>query len=152
MPSTPWACNGRFSIVIEKSCADAIACGEDVPIPVPYRLNRIVNHTEITDEAVYIHPVCLLATHLAALTKPGGTWIVLSYSETRFDCLVGGEGGDEYFHESKKVGRVPDPALLWIVVMKQEIISQVERVDGSVHRPKIAHWLYILTRTDHAVA
>jgi hypothetical protein len=101
---------------------------------------------------MYIHPVCLLAIHLAALTKPGGTWIVLSYSETRFDCLACEEGRDEFFHESKKVGSVPDPALLWKMVMKQEMISQVERMDGSVHRPKIAHWLYILRRTDHAVA
>ena len=111
-----------------------------------------MNPTEITDEAMYIHPVCLLAIHLAALTKPGGTWIVLSYSETRFDCLGSEEGGDEYFHESKNVGTVPDPALLWIMVMKQEMISQAERMDGSVHRPKIAHWLYILRRTDHVVA
>jgi len=152
MPSLASARSARFSIVIEKSCADAIACGEDVSIPVPYRLNRIVNHTKTTDEAMYIHPVCLLAIHLAALTKPGGAWIVLSYSETRFDCLVGEDGGDEYFHKSKKVDMVPDLALLWIVVMKQEMVSQVDWMDGTVHRPKIAHWLYILRRTDHAVA
>ena len=34
MPSTPSARSGRFSIVIEKSCADAIACGEDVSIRI----------------------------------------------------------------------------------------------------------------------
>jgi hypothetical protein len=93
MPSTPSACNARFSIVIEKSCADAIACGEDISIPVPYRLDQAVNRTKTTDGTMYIHPVCLLAIHLAALTKPGGTWIVLSYSDTRFDCLAGEEGG-----------------------------------------------------------
>jgi len=150
--STLSACNARFSIVIEKSCADAIACGEDISISVPYRLDQAVNCTKTTDEAMYIHPVCLLAIHLAALTKPGGTWIVLSYSDTRFDCLAGEEGGNDYFRESKKVGAVPDPALLWIMVMKQEMVSQVERMDESVHRPKIAHWLYIFRRTDHAVA
>lgn len=80
MPSLASARSARLSIVIEKLCADAIACGEDVSIPVPYRLNRIVNHTKTTDEAMYIHPVCLLAIHLAALTKPGDAWIVLSYS------------------------------------------------------------------------
>jgi EEF1A lysine methyltransferase 4 len=139
MPSTPSACNATFSIVIEKSCADAIACGEDISIPVPYHLDQIVNRTKTTDEAIYIHPVCLLAIHLAALTKLGGTWIVLSYSETRFDCCVGEEGGDAYFHGLMKVGAVPDPALLWIMIM-------------NVHRPRIAHWLYIFRRTDHAVA
>jgi hypothetical protein len=46
MPSTPSTCNSGFSIVIEKSCADAIACGEDVPIQIPYRLDQIVNHTK----------------------------------------------------------------------------------------------------------
>ncbi len=112
----------------------------------------MVQQTKSTAESIYIHPVCLLAIHLAALTKPGGTWIVLSYSETRFDCLVGEEGGDEYFHESKRLGKVPDPALLWIVTAKEEMIAQVERIDGSVHRPKIGNWLFILRRTDHAMA
>jgi EEF1A lysine methyltransferase 4 len=152
MPSIRSAYNERFSVVIEKSCADAIACGEDIAIPIPYHLHQTANHTKTTGEAMYIHPVCLLAIHLAALTKPGGTWIVLSYSETRFDCLGSEEGGDEHFHESKNLGTVPDPALLWIMVMKPEKISQAERMEGSVYRPKIAQWLYIFRRTGLAVA
>jgi EEF1A lysine methyltransferase 4 len=151
MPSTFSACNARFSIVIEKSCADAIACGGDIAIPIPYYLHQTVNHAKITHEVMYIHPVCLLAIHLAALTKPGGTWIVYSYSETRFDCLGNDEGGDENFYESKKLGAVPDPALLWVMTMKQEIISQAESMEGNVYRPKIAHWQYILRRTDRAI-
>lgn len=151
MPSSS-TCNAKFLIVIEKSCADAIACGEDVTIPVPYRLNPVVSRTEAVDEVVFIHPVCLLAIHLAALTKPGGMWIALSYSETRFDCLYSLEGGDDKYHELKRDGTVPDPAILWSIFKKQEMISQLESSDGSVHRPRISHWLYMLRRTDYGVA
>jgi EEF1A lysine methyltransferase 4 len=152
MPSSASTCSARFSIMIEKSCADAIACGEDVTIPVPYCLDPVADRTKPAGEVVYIHPVCLLAIHLAALTKPGGMWIVLSYSETRFDCLYSLEGGDDEYHELKNEGMVPNPATLWTVVKKQEIISQVESKDGSVYRPRISHWLYMLRRTDHEIA
>lgn len=112
MVSSVTSCSARFSIVIEKSCADAITCGEDLIFPVPCRFDLVVNRTK-PDEVVYIHPVCLLAIHLAALTRPGGMWIALSYSETKVDCLRGLDGGDEYFHELKKTDMEPDPALLW---------------------------------------
>jgi hypothetical protein len=152
MLSSASTCNPRFSTVIEKSCADAIACGEDVTIPVPYRLNLVPNRAKVADKNVYIHPVCLMAIHIAALTKLGGMWIMFSYSETRFDCLYGPEGGDDEYHELKKAGIVPDPVSLWMVVKKQEMVSQVESRDGSVYRPRISHWLYMLKRTHHKVA
>jgi hypothetical protein len=92
--SMPIAMNSKFYIVIEKSTADAIACGDDVRIPIPYdvlstgaKMSKVDGHTD------YIHPVRLLAIHLAAAVQSGGYLIALSYSETRFDCLF--NDGDE---------------------------------------------------------
>ena len=62
MPSLASARSARFSIVIEKSCADAIACGGDATIPVPYCLDPVADRTKPAGEVVYIHPVCLLAS------------------------------------------------------------------------------------------
>ena len=143
-----------FDVVIEKSCADAIACGEDVTIPVPYWLDRTVGLKKAAAQFVDLHPVFLLAINLAALTKPGGTWFAFSYSESRFDCLYGDVDTDEDENRDalKKKGGIPDPAILWSVVKKEEMVAQAEGIHEGIYRPRIAHWMYILKRTDYAIS
>jgi EEF1A lysine methyltransferase 4 len=136
--------------VIEKSCTDAIACGEDVAIVAPYSLSGLSEKLSISvegTEKVHIHPVCILAVHLAALTRPGGKWIAFSYSTTRFDCLYCDEDADESYVEKKKNGMIPDPAKLWKMERKEEWVVNDAAVEG-VCRPKISHWLYVLQRTE----
>jgi hypothetical protein len=144
----PPICDPRFTVVIEKSCADAIACGEDVEIPIPYS----IKDSDESGRFVYIHPVALLSVHLAALTKPGAAWIVLSYSENRFDCLYGNDEEDESLTQYKKEGSVPDPGKLWTMELKREMVAQMERMEEGVYRPRISHWLYVLRRMDLDVA
>jgi len=139
----------NVDIVIEKSCADSIVCGEDVEIPIPYRLRKGAV-CDLTATA-YVHPVCLLAIHLAALTRPGAAWIALSYSESRFNCLYGEEDGDHEFRDAKTRGEVPDPGRLWRVIEKTQMVAQEEGMKGSVYQPKISHWLYVLRRTGEKV-
>lgn len=140
-----------FSIVIEKSCADSIACGVDIEIPLPYYpehkvVASINKDTRIEMAEVFAHPVALLSIHLAAVTKAGGTWVAFSYSTTRFDCLYEDNNGD--FRKARQDKLVPNPALLWRMEMKQEVVVQQGHFRDGVHRPQISHWLYILRRTN----
>src|SRR5436190_9098934 len=120
--SIPPTIDSKFFIVIEKSCADAIACGEDVKIPIPYNiLTTGVSNNEVAAQHGYIHPVCLLAIHVAALTEIGGFWIILSYTKYRFGFLFGVEDEDESMVHWKIDGSVPDPRKLWTMLSWQEI-------------------------------
>jgi EEF1A lysine methyltransferase 4 len=150
--SKPSTRDPKFSIVIEKSCADAIACGEDIEIPVPYRIRNDGTLSNKPAELIHTHPVCLLACHLAALTKPGGMWIALSYSESRFDCLYENEEENRDFARRRNEGSVPDPGKLWTLVLKYEMVAQMEGMEKGVYRPRISHWLYLLRRTELKVA
>lgn len=79
---------------------------------------------------VYARPVVLLTIHLAAVTKPSGTWDALPYSETRFDCPYAEE--DEGFRETGQGRLVPVPTLLWSLEVKREIITQQEGLYNNV--------------------
>ncbi|KAG9086568.1 hypothetical protein FRC06_003025 [Ceratobasidium sp. 370] len=68
------------TLIIDKSCADAIACGQDIRTPL---------FAGGTEDA---HPVEVLALHLAALALPESIWLAVSYSNGRFDFL-GSEAG-----------------------------------------------------------
>jgi hypothetical protein len=118
-------------------------CRSLLSISLSEKLNISVAGTE----EVYIHPVCILAVHLAALTRPGGSWIAFSYSATRFDCLYNDEDADEGYVETKRKRMIPDPAKLWKMEEKEERVVNDVVVEG-VCRPKISHWLYVLQRTE----
>ncbi|ORY13708.1 hypothetical protein BCR34DRAFT_255451 [Clohesyomyces aquaticus] len=82
-----------YSIVVDKSTSDSIACSEDVYIPLPYpvRTSKMIEipPAKASRSSEPIHPVHMLALHLALVTKPGGKWISLSYSSDRFPFLPG---------------------------------------------------------------
>ncbi|KAK5167824.1 uncharacterized protein LTR77_007523 [Saxophila tyrrhenica] len=146
-----------FDVVIDKSTSDSIACGTAVPIRLPYVLSidgwtRGILHSGYA-QAAEVHPLHVLAVHMAALTKPRtGKWIVVSYSEDRFPFFPP-------YPKSVSHGFLPDDVLkagfphpkhLWRLETKEKIDvyrdeSLAERkkrlASGVVHRPEVPNWL-----------
>ncbi|KAI5357945.1 putative S-adenosyl-L-methionine-dependent methyltransferase [Septoria linicola] len=157
-----------FDLVLDKSTSDSISCGPNVPLSLPYPLSingwsrRVLGSgtTQLRD----VHPLHVLALHLAALTRPGtGRWIVISYSEERFPFLppfpatvANGMLSDDVIQAG-----FTHPHQLWRLEAKEQInldegnetlAERKKRLSmGYVHQPRVSHWLYILRRTDALV-
>ena len=84
-----------------------------------------------------MYPLDILAVHLAYLARPGCSWIVLSYSASRFPHLK-----DEVATEG-----LPRPNELWNLE-RHEKIEQPPDPNDPVYRPPVMHHLYVLRRTD----
>ena len=158
-----------FDLVLDKSTSDSIACGSDIHVSLPYPLSvngwtRGIRQSGVAQSAE-VHPLHVLAVHLAALTRPKtGKWIVVSYSEDRFPFLPP-------YPQSASHGFLPDsviqagfahPRQLWRLEAKEKIDLNVKREETlaerkkrltsrTVHRPQVSHWLYVLVRTDALV-
>ena len=71
---------GAYSIIIDKSTSDCIACCDDVHIRLPYVVDvwsETPTNMELRRSPEPIHPLHVLAVHLALATKPGACWIAL---------------------------------------------------------------------------
>ncbi|KAG9119341.1 hypothetical protein FRC07_005678 [Ceratobasidium sp. 392] len=121
-----WPSMSRFlpspghGIILDKSCADAIACGRDISTPL------------LAGGTVASHPVEVLALHLAALVLPGSIWLAVSYSSGRFDFLA-----------SPGKRRASD---FWQLERTERILSYTDSRE-NVHAPDVYHTLYVLKRT-----
>lgn len=80
-----------YSIIVDKSTSDSIACSEDLYVPLPYPVASVPDFTldrpaseRLSRSPEPIHPLHILAIHMALLTKPKARWISLSYSEDRY--------------------------------------------------------------------
>lgn len=114
------------AVIVDKSCADAIACGPDVRAPLLAGGTRAV------------HPMEVLALHLAALVAPGSIWLAVSYSSTRFEFLASQEG------------EKPRASDFWQLERRERITAQTESL-GNVHAPEIYHTLFVLKRGTRAL-
>ena len=142
-----------YSVVVDKSTSDAISCADDVVCRLPYALTTR-KRTTIEDKRkaetleLPVHPLHVMAVHLALVTKPGARWISLSYSSERYPFLKD-EALDIDEDGTAHIG-IPNPKLLWTVVGKHQVEAK-EKEDGSssevTHRPKVYHWVYVLQRT-----
>lgn len=146
-----------YDIIVDKSTCDAISCGDDqlIPLPYPLRTTSPTYPSPTPPPTMPLHPLHLLALHLAALVPPAGRWIALSYSAHRFPFF-------EPFPEKVEEGRLDGeavekgwlvhPGRLWRLVGKEMV--EVEEESGGeekgqvVHRPKTAHWVYAMVRTE----
>lgn len=163
-----------YSIIVDKSTCDSIACSEDVCVPLPYHIitsPSFAKSSEVTESPEPIHPLHVLAIHLALLAKPKARWIALSYSKDRFPFLHSprhdseddGKSDDDWAlqHDLDDIptniieNGFPDPGHLWKLIGKYPIEAPPEstppnRQTGGtvVHVPKIMHYIYILERTD----
>ncbi|KAF2018678.1 hypothetical protein BU24DRAFT_101967 [Aaosphaeria arxii CBS 175.79] len=150
-------CNeASYSVFVDKSTSDSISCADDVDIKLPYSINTskspIRSGLNVSPEA--IHPLHILAIHLAFLAKPKARWLALSYSLDRFPFLqpplkasgTGSSRTDDLDDIPKNIidNGLPDPALLWKLIKTHEI----EVPSEQPNQPKISHLLYILQRTD----
>jgi hypothetical protein len=77
-----------YSVIVDKSTSDSIACADDVYVPLPYP----VSASRHTSPQVFwsnepVHPIHVLAIHLAVVAKAKARWIALSYSNERFPFL-----------------------------------------------------------------
>lgn len=139
----------NYSIIVDKSTADAIACGDDVEVSFKY--SRDCENTGFqphNETSAFVHPVCILALHLALLAAPSCRWIVISYSSTRFHFLDNNDSIAESLPLELLDRGYPDPARYWRLVSKEAVDAPEEKNAGPVHRPRISHWLYVLERTD----
>lgn len=155
-----------FDLIIDKSTSDSISCGRDVALDLPYPLSiNGWSRRILMSNPAQVHPLHVLALHLAALTTPvSGRWIVISYSEDRFPFLPP-------FPHSASTGLLDDdvikkgfthPHQLWRLERKEKIDLDAKHEEtlaerkkrlsiGLVHRPKVSHWLYVLRRTNAMV-
>jgi EEF1A lysine methyltransferase 4 len=153
--------DGRlFTVIIDKGTSDSIACANNVEISLPYpmiaRDSKGSDHgTEGHVEKARVHPLNLLAVHLAALVAPGtGRWLAVSYTNDRFPFFPAGAKteADGLLTEETLAAGLPDPARLWNLHQKWRVkAAHEENIDSdtsTVHRPEVWHWIYVLARTD----
>lgn len=140
-----------YSVIVDKSTSDSIACADDVHVPLSYPLAVRSYEPLDLDSAKspeLVHPLVVMAVNLALVTKPGARWIALSYSSDRFYFL------DPSTTDSIPQGvAFPHPGDLWHVVEKREAedvewqVRNEKRSDAVTHRPKVCNFVYILERT-----
>jgi hypothetical protein len=162
LPSLLGACKpSSYSVVVDKSTSDCIACVDDVEIPLPYHLSYGPEMPPVhgLGQTSLTYPVQLMAVHLALVTKPGARWISLSYSADRYYFLDDAPANKIMSVEQEVPdGALPDVRLLWRVLGKYELeASETQapsggRASGSVvHTPKVYHWVHVLERTEMPV-
>lgn len=158
-----------FDLILDKSTSDSISCGGNLNLQLPYPLSingwtRSIMASGVAQIAE-LHPLHLLAVHLAALTTPRtGKWIAISYSEDRFPFLPPYPRSLSHglLPETTIQSGFPHPNQLWKLQAKEKIEPEAEKDEtlaqrrdrlrrGIVHRPQVSHWLYVLVRTDVVV-
>jgi hypothetical protein len=145
---------GTYSVIVDKSTSDSIACSDDPPISLPYAIDiPSSSFDNPIDPSMHtasdpIHPLHVLAVHLALVTKPGARWVALSYSDDRFPFV------DGLYSSRPHVAGFPDTGSFWKLLDKREVESKEQQVvdvssTGTVtYRPKVSHWVYIMQRTE----
>ncbi|KIV99381.1 uncharacterized protein PV09_08926 [Verruconis gallopava] len=144
---------GGYSVIIDKSTCDAIACAATAEISIPYFLytDRDGAETRIDIADSYtgtVNAVQLLAVHLALVAAPKARWIAYSYSSTRFWFL------DPDFEQTAEDEEslfplhpgLPKPKDLWVIIERQEIAKPYGTSSADD-----AHYLYVLERTSVAL-
>jgi hypothetical protein len=155
LSSCPYA---GYEVIVDKSTGDAIACGDDLTISWPPGQDRerqdscSLHHGKNQNQMTYfVHPVCILAVHLALVAIPGCRWIALSYSSHRFSFLDENEAAEETVPSELLNRGYPDPARYWRLLSKEAVDAPEEMSGGSTHRPRISYWLYVVERTQDSL-
>ncbi|KAI9710945.1 MAG: hypothetical protein M1820_002382 [Bogoriella megaspora] len=166
----------RFSLIVDKSTSDAIACAESMKVSdVISGINAVFLDSEICVEVSSLHekasgsneglidPMIVLALHLAAVTDEGGKWLAVSYSTDRFWFLenCSADAGSDLVlkgtHEMEarsgpedQTGNSLDPKRFWRLESETNVDPEQssEPRNSGVHRPRIQHWVYTVTRTE----
>jgi hypothetical protein len=141
-------CGRKFDIVVEKSYLDALACGEEIP-ESEVNLTNVLNvggddfppddMPTFSKKTTTIPREVLAAAYLGMQTRPGGAWIALSYSSTRFDFLKDPTSLGSRFWSLESVRSMVAPS-------GHSSENSRSGMTTVVHRPEIAHYLYVLRR------
>lgn len=126
----------EYDVIIDKSTSDAISCAADVAVKLPYRIKTTGPGQSCHSSEATVYPLDILAIHLAYLARPGCSWIVLSYSASRFS----------HMQDEATTKGLPRPSELWSLE-RHEKIEQPPDPNDTVHRPPVMHHLYVLRRT-----
>ena len=146
---------GEYSIILDKSTCDSLACTSTTELPMPYFL-----YTEGKDTTSFLditesytgtaNAVQVLAVHLALLSAPHANWIAYSYSSTRFWFL-----DPEFKYEDQPHSPValhpglPDPKDLWTLSSCQKVIRPYGASgETSATDAGDTHFLYVMERSN----
>ncbi|KZT02478.1 uncharacterized protein LAESUDRAFT_730226 [Laetiporus sulphureus 93-53] len=137
----------RFEIVLDKSTSDAISCGDDIVVEdglAPSVANSPVVERLAAQQGypLRLQPVILLALHLANLIHPGGLWISLSFSSTRFSFMHAPEGDDR-----RNDGIQAALSRYWILEQHRTVDAPSGQTKPGVYAPSIQYFVYVLRRT-----
>ncbi|KZT74991.1 hypothetical protein DAEQUDRAFT_720195 [Daedalea quercina L-15889] len=130
----------RFTVVLDKSTSDAIACGEDIVLTTSSSwchpaVRKIIESSGISE--MKLEPVHLLALNLAALVGPGGVWIIVSYSSSRVSFLEKESGG--------RIGTIRT-GLYWSLDQHDTVDAPTGQGKEGVYAPPVQHHVYVLRR------
>jgi hypothetical protein len=150
-----------YTLIIDKSCSDAIACGEDIEVSVPFPLRKRLKLSDNLLPAIleqqdmpkswFVHPLNILALHLALVTPPRARWIAVSYSVDRFSFITPPHPSESSLPTELCANGFPLPSDYWSLVRKETIaIAQPSDQSSNevIHRPPISHWIYVFERTE----
>ena len=136
-----------FDVVVDKSTSDAISCAEELQLDFQRHedwsrrticptIAPAVNLPRSSNDHLVLEPLELLALHLAALVRPGGIWLALSYSNNRFPFLA-------LTSQSRPI-RV---SAFWTITKVTPVDAPSGQTKSGVHAPAVQHFLYVLERT-----
>ena len=140
-----------WDLLLDKSTADAISCGPDMPLPIFPSSSATVDGIASSDSSdnacgPLVEPIIALCQTLAHATRKGGRWICISYSSTRFDHL-------SQRSTSVEEDDLEEPG--WKLLSKSPVdgftdsspstplSAEGERV---VYTPQVNVWAYVLER------
>lgn len=145
------------TLIVDKSVADSIACGPDVPLNPRVFATSVEHpfdeheheHEDSSSRECSVHPIVLLALHLASLTPPNAYWLSLSFSSNRFLFFTDRA-------EIEKVGAHLWPTEFWTLdgaepLHVNNVAGGTTHRDSIVHTPPVYHWLYKLKRTSKSL-
>jgi hypothetical protein len=137
--------------IIYKSTSDAISCGPLIPLPLSESSAR-AGANDYIDIDTDVEPLEVLLENMAKVTKKGGRWISVSYSEKRYACLISNPG-TLVPHES---GVGEGEGYGWKVLEKRFLAStslpegrrwrDEQGVERVVYEPEPGVWGWVLER------
>lgn len=135
-----------FAVVLDKSTSDAIACGEDIVLTAASGQCHPIIREHIRPD-VKVEPVHLLALNLAPIVRPGGVWVILSYSSSRASFLEGHVRKTIQDEESSSL----DPGDYWSLEEHSTVDAPTGQSKEGVFAPPVQHHVYVLRRSSRII-
>jgi hypothetical protein len=142
-----------WDFIIDKSTSDAISCGPLIPLPLSEFSARASANDHI-DIDTDLEPLEVLLANMAKVTRKGGKWISISYSEKRYACLTTCSKPGSFV--SQGLGGGEGEGYGWRVLDKRFLAStslpegrrwrDKQGVERVVYEPETGVWGWVLER------